>query len=210
MNNRLKSLVIGNSFFIFGGSLIIPVYALFAEDIGAGVQLMGILFAVKFIANAVADLIIMHMPDNHERTVAIYRGSMVIRGFAWLCVGLFPSIPMLLAVQIVTGLAEGFGTPAFSTLMANSLDKGKHMKQWATWDLIKNPLIAAGGVLSGTVVNAYGFGAMFYMMGSLAIIAALIPVAPLLPGKTQKKFSFAAGYDYLFSRGRPKGEAAEA
>lgn len=200
MNPRLKSLIIGNSFFIFGGSLLVPVYALFSQSVGAGIQMTGILFAAKFIANAVADLIVMRMHDGFNQAVLTYRASMAVRALAWIYVGVDPSFTSLLLTQIITGLAEGFGTPAFTMIMAKSLDHGKHMKQWAAWDLIKNPLIAAAGVAAGFVVNHWGFAAMFYLMGSLAMIGALVPVSGAKM-KRSKRAILKNSYRELFARG---------
>jgi MFS family permease len=190
----------GNSFFIFGGSLLVPMYALFADSVGAGVQLMGLLFAAKFVANAVADLVVMRMGDHAGQTVAIYQGSMVVRAVAWIYVGLDPSLTSLLLTQIITGLAEGFGTPAFSVLMANSLDKGKHMKQWATWDLIKNPVIALASIAGGFIVSQYGFSTMFYLMGGLALIGGLYPIQDIGYRRRKAKRAVQASLQYLLAR----------
>jgi MFS family permease len=200
MNNRLKSLFAGNSFFIFGGSLLVPVYALFADDIGATVQMTGLLFGAKFVANALADIVVMRMGDHVGRTVLTYQASMVVRALAWIYIGFEPSLTSLLIVQIVTGLAEGFGTPAFSMLMARSLDTGKHMQQWALWDLIKNPLIALSSVAGGYIVTHYGFSSMFFLMGGLAFIGGIWPVESNGHKRRKAKRAVQASYRYIFAR----------
>jgi sugar phosphate permease len=196
MNSRLRSLVIGNSIFIFGGSLLVPVYALFTQSLGASIRMTGILFASKFVANALADIVVMRYHHKLPSSTDTYRISMAVRGAAWVCVGLYPSVLMLLAVQIVTGLAEGFGTPAFSLLMANNLDKGKDLKQWATWDLIKNPLIAISTTAGAWLVAGQGFALIFYLMGGMAIAAAFVPF-----GKTRRRKPkvVQAAYQLLFA-----------
>lgn len=197
---RLKSLCISNSIFIFGGSLLVPIYALFTADIGASVFMTGVLFAAKFLATAVADIIIMKLPHRFRDAVAVYQWSMFIRAVAWIYVGLNPSIPSLLIVQAVTGLAEGFGTPAFSLLMAGSIQEGKQLQQWALWDLIKNPVLAASGVMGGYIANEFGFSALFYSMGAIALIGVVIPVGQR-GGRRRKARNFAlASYQYFFSR----------
>jgi MFS family permease len=201
MNSRLRSLFIGNSFFIFGGSLLVPVYALFADDIGASIQMMGLLFAAKFVANAFADLAVMRMGDHMGRTVMVYQASMIIRALAWIYIGFEPSLISLLLVQVVTGLAEGFGTPAFSMLMANNLDKGKHMQQWAMWDLIKNPVIAVASIAGGYIVTQLGFSSMFFIMGGLALVGGLWPVSSRGAKRRKAKQAVRASYNYLFARG---------
>lgn len=201
MNKRLKSLFIGNSFFIFGGSLLVPVYALFADDIGASIQMTGLLFAAKFVANAVADVAVMRMGDHMGRTVAVYQASMVVRALSWIYIGFEPSLLSLLLVQIVTGLAEGFGTPAFSMLMAENLDKGKKMRQWAMWDLIKNPVIAVSSIAGGYIVNLYGFSWLFFLMGGLALLGSLWPIESRGTKRRKAKQAVQASYKLIFARG---------
>ncbi|HEX8389916.1 MAG TPA: MFS transporter [Candidatus Saccharimonadales bacterium] len=188
MNVRIKGLMLGNSFFILAGSILVPVYALFSASIGAGVELAGLLFATKFVANAFADLIVLGIKDRVDFTELVYKLSMAVRGAAWIYLGLFPSIQSLLIVQIITGLAEGFGTPAFSSLFADSLDRNKHMKEWAIWDLIKNPLIAVGSALSGWLVANSSFEMLFYIMGTLAIIGSFIPIRRVSVASASKKY----------------------
>jgi MFS family permease len=202
MNPMLKSLFIGNSIFIFGGSLLVPVYALFATDIGASVVMTGLLFGAKFIATAVADLIIMKWPHWFKSTILVYQLSMFIRGAAWLCIGFYPSIEMLLIVQVITGLAEGFGTPAFSMLMANALDKGRQMQQWALWDLIKNPVLAASGIAGGYIVSNAGFPVLFYVMGVLALLGSIIPVDSKSVKRRKVSRYVRTKYRLLFSASR--------
>nr|AIA14673.1 Major Facilitator Superfamily [uncultured bacterium]AIA14717.1 Major Facilitator Superfamily [uncultured bacterium] len=200
VNSKLKSLFVGNSVFIFGGSLLVPIYALFTEDIGATVQMTGLLFAAKFVATALADIVIMRIPHKFNNAVAVYQWSMFVRALAWLYIGVAPSITSLLIVQIVTGLAEGFGTPAFSTLMTNALDKKRQMQQWALWDLIKNPVLAASGIAGGFIANQYGFSVLFYAMGILALAGTLVPVGNKGLKRRKAKQYAKLSYEYLFSR----------
>ena len=77
----------------------------------------------------------------------------------------------LVLVQILLGLGESVGTPAFNAIFAEHLDSNKHINEYSNWSLIANLTSAAGILVGGAIVNSFGFKALFLFMSALSLIA---------------------------------------
>lgn len=74
-------------------------------------------------------------------------------------------------LQILLGLGEALGTPAFDAIFAEHLDGGKHIEEYADWKLILNWTTAVGTILGGLVVTTLGFSWLFAIMSVLAVLS---------------------------------------
>jgi MFS family permease len=167
MNPQLKALFTANALFVFAGNLLVPLYALFIDDIGGGLQLAGMLYSVQFITATVVGLFVMRIQDRSRLDLNLLRMSHFGRATVWLVLSFIPSVPVLLLAQIVTGALEAFGTPAFEALVSEHLDKRKHLGEWGAWEMMKSIGISIASVSSGFLATEYGFEGLFLCMALL-------------------------------------------
>lgn len=169
MNRYLKTLLVSNTLFVFAGNLFVPVYAIFVYQIGGGAVLAGLLYGVHFGSNFLADFLVVRTVDRKLNVENILQANYWIRGFCWLALGFYPSLVVLFLVQIIIGVCEAFGSPAFNSLVSDHLDRQRHIREWGYWEILKNPAIALAAVTSGLVVSRFGFPALFFLMSFLSL-----------------------------------------
>lgn len=174
MNNSLKILLISNGIFVFAGSLFVPLYALFTESIGANVLVSGFLYAIHFLSSTVVVFYLIRKKDQKLNVERMLEFNYIIRGIGWLLLGTFQNLYILFFVQIMIGISEAIGNASFNTMVSEHLDKNRHVRDWAMWDLLKNPLIALAAILSGLVVTFSSFQILFYLISFISFLAWLV------------------------------------
>lgn len=170
-NRALKTLFIFNGIFVFAGSLLGPLYAVFVETFEKNILSVSLSWAA-FLVSSTAFMIIMRKKADSilEKEYLLLAGYFV-RAIVWL---IFPSITTVFALiflQIMLGLGEALGTPSFEAMFAKHLDNGKEIKNYTDWKLLSNILGAFGVLLGGVIVNWLGFNVLFYLMSFLSLIS---------------------------------------
>lgn len=170
-NHAIRTLYLFNGIFVFGGSLLGPLYALYVANIQNGALAASLSWAVYLISATVTTFVIGLFGDEIKETEYLLVAGYFFRSVCWASFIFVPNWTWLLIAQVGIGIGDGLGTPAFDTLMASHLDKGKHMSDYANWKLISNLVLALGTVAGGYIVNSYGFAPLFALMSALAALA---------------------------------------
>ncbi len=174
MNPQLKLLFAANSIITLAGTMILPIYALFIEEAGGGVEMAGILFGVTFISASIAEIAVIRFKDRPGLNLKLLKINFIMRGLSWLVLAFVSTIPVILVAQIIIGACSAFGSPAFNSLVSEHLDGQKHIREWGMWELVYNPSVAIGSVAGGFIVASWGFGPLFIAMSALAFISAAL------------------------------------
>ena len=174
MNSYLKKVIFTNSLFFFADGLIIPLYALFVTQIGGNAELAGMLFGTKYVASSISELLVMRIKDRENLSEKLVQINYLLRGLSWSSLIFFPTIPMLFIASVGIGISESIGSPAFNALMSEHLDKKKHTREWAIYNMSANLLIAAASIASGFIYSQFGFQLLFALMTFLALVSFLI------------------------------------
>lgn len=169
MNKYLKLLLIANSLFVFASSLIVPIYAALVLEVGGGVELAGLLVGTQFLAGTFFGIVVIKLADRKNRDERLIKANYLLRALAWFFIFLFPSIPGLFLAQLIIGVSEAIGTPAFNALVSEHLDTKSHIKEWATFGLVSNFIVAIASVVGGIVAVRLGFPLLFLMMSLLGL-----------------------------------------
>ena len=93
------------------------------------------------------------------------------RAIVWFSFPFVTTVFLLVLFQILLGIGEALGSPAFDALFAEHLDDGHHIREYTDWKLIANIASAVAVILGGVIINDFGFSALFFIMGSLALIS---------------------------------------
>ncbi|OGK18963.1 hypothetical protein A3G67_00075 [Candidatus Roizmanbacteria bacterium RIFCSPLOWO2_12_FULL_40_12] len=164
MNRELKVLYSAQFVNALADYLLIPIFALLVIQISTKVQLVGVLFAIQYLTSSVVSLFVIRMKDQSHLDEYLLKLNYFIKGFGWLFLIFFQTVPMLIFVEILIGIASGIGSPSFSSLISEHLDKNKHLAEWGDSILIQNLAIGLGSLLAGYILASHGFTAIFIAM----------------------------------------------
>lgn len=186
MQKELKLLLLSSSLFTLAGGLFGPIYAVFVEQIGGDLLTAGSAYAAFAIAAGVLIVLISKWEDHFK-----HQEKLVVAGFVFSCLGflgyLFIRQPWhLFVVQIVFGLGEAVGTPAYDGLYSRHLDKGKFASEWGLWEGMRWIVTAIAAAIGGFMANLYGFRFLFGIMFVISLIG-LITSLFLVVKKKKKK-----------------------
>ena len=93
------------------------------------------------------------------------------------------NLAFLIFLQVLLGVGEALGSPAFDAIFAEHLDSGRHILEYSDWKLIANMATATGVIIGGAIVEIFGFPWLFASMSLLATVAffgVLFKPRPLL------------------------------
>lgn len=175
MNNpALKALYISNGIFVFAGAMLVPLYAIFAEDIGATIFIISALTSVLLIAKVVTVFFLQKFGDGFAEKEYLLIGGFVVRAIGWIGLLFFQTIPALFVMQVILGFGDGVGSPSFRALFATHLDSGKEVRRYSEWELILATGGSIGALTGGYIVTNFGFETLFVLMSGLAVISAIV------------------------------------
>lgn len=174
MNYKLKLILLSNSVQVFAATLLVPVFAIFIDDIGGGPELAGILFGISFFVTALGNLIMIRVQDARLRDVSLYKVGLLIKIGAWVLLAFHQSIPTLIVAQIILGTATAIGAPSFGSLVSEHLDKRRHISDWSRWAFMENTVTAISSVLSGFIIVAYSFDVLFAIMAAMTFLSFIL------------------------------------
>lgn len=170
-NKALKNLFIYNGIFVFAGSLLGPLYAVFVETIDTNIISVSLSWSAFLISTTLFMILVRKYGDFFKEKEYLLMAGYLVRAIVWF---LFPSLSTifgLIVLQALLGLGEALGTPAYDAIFAEHLDKNRHVQNYTDWKLVSNIVGAIAVVLGGAFVKGFGFSALFYSMGTLALVS---------------------------------------
>ena len=170
-NRALKTLYIYNGIFVFAAALLGPLYAVYVGGIDRSVLAVSTSWSVFLLSIMVFTYAISRFGDRVKEKKNLLMAAFLIRGGVWFAYIFVASIPQLLILQVISGLGEALGTPAFNAIFAEHLDKGKHIREYGNWVIIAAGVMGVGTFIGGLVVTYLGFPYLFSAMSGLAILS---------------------------------------
>ena len=167
--------------FIFADAMLLPVYAIFVEEIGGGVTTAANSYAVFWLTAGVLTFVAGKYESKMKESELSIALSMYIVGAAFILYYFTNTIEMLYAVMVVLGIGNAIYWPAFHSVYGKHVSKDKSAMQWGFYDGLTYIIPAAGAAIGGWIVSSYGFNVIFLIMAVLAFTAGTFVV--LLPRK---------------------------
>ncbi len=171
INKSLKVLFTLNSIFVFGGSLFGPLYAIYVQGLDNKIVTVSLSWAVFMISSTFFMYFVSKYGDKVKEQEYLLAGGFLVRAIAWLGYLFVTNITGLILIQIVLGLGEALGTPAWNAIFAKHLDGHKEIMDYSNWNIINNLLVALSTVLGGILVTYFGFSILFVAMSMLALVS---------------------------------------
>lgn len=172
MNNKaLKILFIFNGIFVFAGSLLGPLYAVFIGTIDKDVFSVSLSWSVFLVSTTIFMLFVRKYGDLVKEKEYLLMAGYLFRALVWFTFPYITTLRVLILLQVFLGLGEALGTPAHDAIFAEHLDKNRHIEEYADWKLIANLCGAGAVLLGGLIVKYVGFSVLLNSMGVLATIS---------------------------------------
>lgn len=170
-NKALSTLFLYNGVFVFAGSLLGPLYAVYIESIDLGFLSISFTWSVFLLSSTFAMIVVRKYGDRVEEKEYLLLAGYLIRALVWFSYPFVGGLVGVLILQVLLGIGEALGTPSYDAIFAEHLDNGKHVEEYTNWKLISSILSAIAVLIGGFIVQTYGFNVLFFIMGILAIIS---------------------------------------
>lgn len=171
-NNYLKFIYISNGIFIFASSLLFPIFAIYINRYTVDLAVISLVSSVFLASTAIFLAILARVGArmrNHSKYLII---GFLLRTLGWFSFLFVTDISQIILLQVLLGLGEAVGSTFFDVILAEHLDKGKYVEDYATWKLIQNLGGAAAAAMGGIIAEFYGFHYVFIIMTVLSIVSA--------------------------------------
>jgi MFS family permease len=163
--------------------LLIPIMALYAFELGAGIGIVGLIVGLYSITNTPANIFLGRLVDRFS-----YKLPLII-GLIGDAVGMFLyslcRLPVHLAlVRVLHGITGGVVGPATMSAMAYHGGGTRRGRAMAVYGMSLAAATLVGYGLSGFIASRLGYKVIFFVGGVLLIIGAVISL--LLPGSGRR------------------------
>ncbi|MEJ7675576.1 MAG: MFS transporter [Chitinophagaceae bacterium] len=165
----------------FGAHIVAVNLPFYAEKVGIGLTMIGLLIAVYDFAEIVAKPVFGGLADKKGMKKALYLGIIIFI----LASLLYPFVPpkFLIVVRFLQGLG-GASLSAVSLAMVGTLYKDNKGKAFGIYNAIKGLGYVVSPIIGGAIVMKSNFGGIFYACAGIGFIALLL--AFTLPADKQK------------------------
>lgn len=170
-NKALRTLYLYNGIFVFAGGMLGPLFALFVEEIDKSVFSVSLTWFVFLFSATIFMVFVEKYGDQVMEKEYLLMGGFLIRAIVWFLFPFIGTLFWLIVAQILLGLGEALGTPAYDVIFAEHLDKDRHVKEYTDWKLISNIVGSFAVLLGGILVKYTGFSILFFLMGMMALIS---------------------------------------
>ncbi len=165
----------------FGAHIVAVNLPFYAEKVGIGLTMIGLLIAIYDFAEIVAKPVFGGLADKKGMKKALYLGIIIFI----LASLLYPFVPpkLLIVVRFLQGLG-GAALSAVSLAMVGTLYKDNKGKAFGIYNAIKGLGYVVSPIIGGAIVMKSNFGGIFYACAGIGFIALLL--AFTLPADKQK------------------------
>jgi len=172
--NALKILFLSNGIFVFADRLLGPLFAIFAEKFDATILSVSFSWFVFMASATVFTFVVARFGDKIKEKEYLLMAGFIIRVISWLLYIFANSFTAFICIQVLLGIGEAVGSPAFDAMLATHLQKGAEINDYSTWKLVQNLSLAIASLIGGFVVYFTGFNLLFIIMALLGLLAAVI------------------------------------
>lgn len=174
INKSLKILFLSNSLFVFASSLLGPLYALYVEGIDGKILSVSFSWFAFIVSSLLFTYLVGKYGDRIKEKEYLLLAGYLLRAFVWIFFIFVTNLSSLIILQILLGVGEALGSPAFESIFATHLDKEQPISNYSTWKLFEKLAIAVATLLGGFIVSLGGFSPLFTIMSFLAFISFTI------------------------------------
>lgn len=159
---------------------LVPLFA--AQTFLHGDAYAGVALALFAAGNALSQPFAGRVSDHYGRKVPLMSG-LAVASLAMAGIGFTSSIPLFLALAVISGVGTGFMNPAQQAAVADVVGPDRTGgKVLATFQMSADFGAILGPVLAGLIADRLGFGFAFGMTAAIGLLGA----AAWLPVRTRR------------------------
>lgn len=181
INPAIRYLLLISALFMFAFAMFSPIYAIFVERVGGGIETAANSWALFGLVAGVLTFILGKYENQMKETELAIAWSQFVAGLVYVLLCFTDNVAMLYINMIILGLAEALYWPAFHSVYAKHTDGKKSTTQWGIYDGLAYFIPAIGSAIGGWLVAAYGFNLIFVIMALLSFFCGIMII--LLPRK---------------------------
>jgi MFS family permease len=173
LNKPLRILLVNDTLVLVAASMIVPIYAVYVDEIGGDILDAGLAAGVFAGVAGVTALIAGRLSDRVRHQGRIVGMGYLLSGVGFLLYAFVSSMWQLLAVQVLIGLAQASATPAFDALYTKHIgSKKRASSRWSLWESGNYFAIAIGSASGAAIVELTSFDTLFVIMAALCFGSA--------------------------------------
>lgn len=158
----------------FAEGVLMPIYAIFVQDIGGDILDASGAIALFLFVSGVTTIFIHRLRWSQK-----HRTKLLVYGWLLWVIGVFgyffvDSTYMLFAVQVVVALGNAIANPAFDAELAEHTDKKNKAYGWGIFEAIQDIANSIAALLGGLIASFFGFRVLILFMFMAANISFLI------------------------------------
>src|SRR3989442_1940054 len=175
---RTLNLLAGTMLGTMGSNALVPVIALYAQQVGADLVTIGIIVGLFSAVHAPANLLFGRIADRFGRNLPLQVGLL------WDAISLFlyslATTPLTLRIVGVShGIGSGLAGPSSMALMADTSTPERKGRAMALYGMSLALAVVIGFGIAGPIVARFGYSVLFYVLsaGLLAGFVIAIPIS---------------------------------
>ena len=172
---------------LLGSGIIVPLFPLYVESIGATGTWLGIIFAGFHISRAVIMPLAGKLSDRRGRKlileIGLFAYALTSFAFVWA-----DNVASLTVVRILQGIAAGMVLPIAQAYVGDIAPKGEEGKWMGYFNAAFITGFGVGPLMGGTITEHLGMDIAFYTMGGFNLLAFFMVII-FLPEISSKKIT---------------------
>lgn len=177
MNSLPRTLLIVESVWAFGSGLFLPIFAIFSSQVGGDITDAGFAAAIFIAVTSLLEYPIGKMLDYyrlHHNQKWFLVADYFIEALVFFGYMFVSNKYELFALQIVLGVANALGDPAWEALYDESTPDRKAGSYWASSHMVIGLATAVAIAFGGVLAATYGFTPIFFAGGCISLFAAVL------------------------------------
>lgn len=174
MRRLLKILLAADFFMLLAMGMLVPIYAIFVEQIGGDILDASGAWAAFALSAGILMYVIARWEDKKKHYKKMLLTGYILRSIGFLGYFFVSNTNELFAVQILLGISFAITDPSFDALYSKNLDKGHWATDWAIWEGMDMTVAALAAIIGGLIAKFYGFKPLFILMFLSGIIGVII------------------------------------
>ena len=179
VNKAERILLAGSNMWYFGEGMLGPLFAIFTERVGGDILDIAWAWAAYLIVTGVLMIVFGKMGDRLKNTAVIMVVGYALNALFTFGYLLVDSPLDLLIIQVGLGVASAMATPTWDALYTKHEARKESSFLWGISEGTALITTGIGMIIGGFVIKFSTFTTLFWIMGSIQILATLYQLQSL-------------------------------
>jgi len=158
----------------FSEGVIVPIYAVFVQDIGGDILDAGLAMGIFLITQGLFTMFFHKLKWNPRYRMLAMIGGWVVWLLGIILYLMVSNIMTLFLTQILTAIGNAIANPIFDEELSDHTDKEYEQFQWAIFEGGNDFMSGLAAILGGLIASLFGFYALIWTMISAATLSLVI------------------------------------